>query len=82
MRVSDTAAFKAALAAFIDPDRLIDDPLRRLAYGTDASFYRLVPQLVVKVVSEQEVARLLQLAHEHRTLGPACPDRRSPIPCW
>lgn len=66
MRVSNMAAFKAALSVFIDSARLIDDPLRRLAYGTDASFYRLIPQLVVKVVSEQEVARLLQLAHEHQ----------------
>jgi len=48
-------------------DRLIDDPLRTLAYGTDASFYRLVPQLVVKVVDEAEVARLLQLADRHAT---------------
>ena len=40
------------LARFIPASRLVDDPLRRLAYGTDASFYRLVPQLVVVVESE------------------------------
>ena len=42
-------ALKAALGEFIAAERLIDDPLRTLAYGTDASFYRLIPQLVVKV---------------------------------
>jgi D-lactate dehydrogenase len=67
MTAPDIPGLKTALAAFIDADRLIDDPLRRLAYGTDASFYRLVPQLVVKVVDEREVGNLLRLAREYRT---------------
>ncbi|MDR9438477.1 MAG: FAD-binding and (Fe-S)-binding domain-containing protein [Halomonas sp.] len=46
---------KAALAASIPAERLIDDPLRTLAYGTDASFYRLVPQLVVRPENEAEL---------------------------
>jgi D-lactate dehydrogenase len=37
------------LAAFIPVTRLVTDPLRLLAWGSDASFYRLVPQLVVVV---------------------------------
>ncbi len=65
--IGDVGALKADLAEFIPSSRLIDDPLRCLAYGTDASFYRLVPQLVVKVESETEVARLLRLARYHRT---------------
>ena len=56
--------YAAALAEFIDEERLISDPLRTLAFGTDASFYRLIPQLVVTVINEQEVRRLLQLAPE------------------
>ena len=47
---TNVAQLKTALAQFIGEDRLIDDPLRTLAYGTDASFYRLIPQLVVKLV--------------------------------
>ena len=43
------------LSQTIPKERLIRDPLRRLAYGTDASFYRLIPQLVVRVQSEAEV---------------------------
>ncbi|MGM0914664.1 MAG: FAD-binding and (Fe-S)-binding domain-containing protein [Pseudomonadota bacterium] len=46
---------KAALAASLPDERLIDDPLRTLAYGTDASFYRLVPRLVVRPESEAEL---------------------------
>jgi len=48
------------LSAFIPGDRLITDPLRLLAWGTDASFYRLVPELVVVVESEGEIRRLLE----------------------
>jgi len=31
------------LRRFLPSERLINDPLRLLAYGTDASFYRLIP---------------------------------------
>ncbi len=58
-------AFFDQLQSFIPGERLITDPLRTLAYGTDASFYRLIPQIVVRVESEQEVVRLIGLAHEH-----------------
>ncbi|GAA0790548.1 FAD-binding and (Fe-S)-binding domain-containing protein [Marinobacterium sediminicola] len=58
-------AFHQQLQSFIPPERLITDPLRTLAYGTDASFYRLIPQIVVRVESETEVVRLIGLAHEH-----------------
>ncbi|MDI5891027.1 FAD-binding and (Fe-S)-binding domain-containing protein [Halomonas rhizosphaerae] len=55
---------KAALAATIPAERLIDDPLRTLAYGTDASFYRLVPQLVVRPENEAELQRTLAECRE------------------
>lgn len=55
------------LRAFIPQERLIHDPLRTLTYGTDASFYRLIPQLVVRVENETEVSRILSLARRHRT---------------
>ena len=46
-------------SAYISSDRLVTDPLRLLAWGTDASFYRLVPRIVVVVDDEDEVVRLL-----------------------
>ncbi|HWZ71991.1 MAG TPA: FAD-binding and (Fe-S)-binding domain-containing protein [Casimicrobiaceae bacterium] len=48
------------LSAYIPVDRLITDPLRLLTWGTDASFYRLVPHIAVVVESEDEVVRLLR----------------------
>ncbi|WP_225809710.1 FAD-binding and (Fe-S)-binding domain-containing protein [Halomonas lysinitropha] len=55
---------KDALAATIPAERLIDDPLRTLAYGTDASFYRLIPQLVVRPQNEAELQRTLAECRE------------------
>jgi D-lactate dehydrogenase len=46
----------------IPAERRFDDPLSTLAFGTDASFYRLIPQLVIRVESEDEVVGLLKLA--------------------
>src|ERR1700682_926586 len=48
------------LSAFIPDERLITDPLRLLTWGTDASFYRLVPHIAVVVESEDEVVGLLR----------------------
>jgi D-lactate dehydrogenase len=50
---------QARLARFLPAERLVDDPLRRLAYGTDGSFYRLIPQLVVVVEREDELLRVM-----------------------
>ncbi len=49
-------------AAFLAADRMMCDPFRTLAFGSDASFYRLVPKIVAKVRSREEVTRLLALA--------------------
>ncbi len=54
-----------ALSRILPRRQVIADPLRRLAYGTDASFYRLVPEVVAVVENEQEVQALLQAAREH-----------------
>ena len=55
------------VATFVAPERLITDPLRLLTWGTDASFYRLVPAIAVVVESEAEVRRLLAACTRHRT---------------
>ncbi|GAB6389006.1 FAD-binding and (Fe-S)-binding domain-containing protein [Stutzerimonas marianensis] len=58
--------FLAAVERLIPSERLFDDPLSTLAFGTDASFYRLIPKLVVRVESEAEVIDLLKLAQGAR----------------
>ncbi|HET8733205.1 MAG TPA: FAD-binding oxidoreductase, partial [Anaeromyxobacteraceae bacterium] len=49
-------------AAFLPPDRRMCDPFRTLAFGTDASCYRLIPRIVVMARTEDEVSRLVALA--------------------
>lgn len=56
------ATFTRDAERLIPHDRRFTDPLSTLAFGTDASFYRLIPQLVIRVESEDEVVELLNLA--------------------
>lgn len=48
------------LTELFPKEQVFTDELYRLAKGTDAGLYRLVPKAVVKVNSEDEVIRLLQ----------------------
>ena len=59
------SALLQALAPLFPERQVITDALRRLAYGTDASFYRLIPEVVVVVETEAEVQTLLRLAKAH-----------------
>ncbi|OZY50280.1 FAD-binding and (Fe-S)-binding domain-containing protein [Pseudomonas lundensis] len=56
------AAFLRDAERLIPQDRRFTDALSTLAFGTDASFYRLIPKLVVRIESEDEVVELLRLA--------------------
>jgi D-lactate dehydrogenase len=55
-------AFYDRITAFLPAKRIICGPFRNLALGDDASFYRLIPKIVVKAVTEAEVAKLLRAA--------------------
>ncbi|WP_268798024.1 FAD-binding and (Fe-S)-binding domain-containing protein [Pseudomonas huanghezhanensis] len=56
------ASFLTDVKRLIPTERRFEDALSTLAFGTDASFYRLIPKLVVRVESEDEVVALLKLA--------------------
>jgi D-lactate dehydrogenase len=55
----------SALRTHFPATSVITDELRLLAWGTDASFYRLIPQVVVVVESEDDVAHVLAVAAQH-----------------
>ncbi len=57
--------FYEAIEQSIATKRIITDPLRTLAFGTDASFYRLTPKIVVDAANEAEIQLLLEQAHFH-----------------
>ncbi len=65
MTVSDNdfRAFLSEARQLIPSDRITTDPLRLFAYGTDASFYRLVPKVVIDVIDAAEVQALLSKAN-------------------
>ena len=62
MKENNYMAFLQEARQFIPQERIYTDELRRLAWGTDAGFYRLIPQIVIRSSEEEEVSRLLTLA--------------------
>ena len=60
-------AFLEELREVVPASRIYTDPLRTLAYGTDASMYRLTPKIVVDAENEAEVSEAIRLARRHKT---------------
>lgn len=56
-----------ALKQHLPAHQVITDDLRRLAYGTDASFYRLIPQVIAVIESEAELRAVLAVAEQQQT---------------
>ncbi|MCF6173327.1 MAG: FAD-binding oxidoreductase [Campylobacteraceae bacterium] len=54
--------FYEQLITKLPKQRVFTDPLHTIAYGTDASFYRLVPKIVIWVNNSDEVAKILKLS--------------------
>ena len=59
-------AFLQEISQFVPQERIYTDELRRLAWGTDAGFYRLIPQIVIRSNNEQEISDLLRSATRHQ----------------
>ncbi len=57
--------FYHELTQQIDKKRIFHDPLHTLAFGTDASLYRLIPKIVIKAKDEKEVIFILGKAVLH-----------------
>lgn len=52
--------------SFIPLERIYTDELRTIAWGTDASEYRLTPKIVIRAKDEEEVSRILSEATKSR----------------
>ena len=59
-------AFLADIRQFICKDRIYTDELRTLGWGTDASFYRQIPQIVIRSDGEEELSRIVKTCRKHR----------------
>ena len=53
------------IKGIVSKDRIYTDDLRLLAWGTDAGFYRMIPQIVIRSNNEEEVSKLLSIASKH-----------------
>ncbi len=56
-----------SLRQHLPDNQVITDDLRRLAYGTDASFYRLIPQVIAVIESENDLEAVLTAARQNDT---------------
>ena len=54
------------LRQFVPSDRIYTDELRTLGWGTDASFYRQIPQIVIRSDNEQEVSKIVRTCQQHK----------------
>ncbi len=54
-----------AFRRILPSDRIYTDELRTLGWGTDASFYRQIPQVVIRSDNEEEISQIVKLCKEH-----------------
>lgn len=57
--------FQQQLQQQLPESAFIEDYSRRYAYGTDASFYRLVPELIVMVANPKQAQAVIKAANQH-----------------
>jgi len=62
--VKKTGGLKRLLNSILPANQIYDKYIDRFAKGTDAGFYRLIPQLVVQVNNENEISEVLKLTHK------------------
>lgn len=58
-------SFLQEINKLIPRKRVFTDELRTLAWGTDASFYRLIPKVVIIASDEKEVSDIVRIAHRN-----------------
>ena len=58
--------FLSDLRQFLPSDRIYTDELRTLGWGTDASFYRQIPKVVIRSDGEQEISQIVRLCRKHK----------------
>jgi D-lactate dehydrogenase len=58
--------FLTDLKALVPNERVYTDELRTLGWGTDASFYRQIPKVVVRSDGEEEIAQIVRLCRKYK----------------
>ena len=58
--------FLKAIQQFIPKDRIYTDELRTLGWGTDASFYRQIPKIVIRSDGEEEISKIVKACSSYK----------------
>ena len=58
-------AFLHEIREFVAPDRIYTDELRTLGWGTDASFYRQIPKVVIRSDGEDQIAKIVRACNKY-----------------
>ncbi|GAC18916.1 FAD-binding and (Fe-S)-binding domain-containing protein [Paraglaciecola arctica] len=66
MMSTQISIFTAAVAQILKPQGIITEYSKRYAYGTDASFYQLTPQLVLIVSNLSQLIQIVKLANSYQ----------------
>jgi D-lactate dehydrogenase len=61
-----TDQFFSELRQIVAAERIYTDELRTLGWGTDASFYRQIPKVVIRSDGEEEISKIVQLCKKHK----------------
>ena len=61
MLTGNYQTFYNTIVESIDASKVFTDKLHTLAYGTDASFYRLIPKIVIKTDNAEEVLAIFNV---------------------
>ena len=57
--------FLSHIRQFVPAERIYTDELRTLGWGTDASFYRQIPKVVIRSDSEAEISKIVRACKKY-----------------
>ena len=58
--------FLSEIRQFLPSERIYTDELRTLGWGTDASFYRQIPKVVIRSDGEAEIAKIVKACKKYK----------------
>ena len=58
--------FLSELKQFVPSDCIYTDELRTLGWGTDASFYRQIPKVVIRSDGEEEISKIVKACKKYK----------------
>ena len=58
--------FLSELKQFVPSDRIYTDELRTLGWGTDASFYRQIPKVVIRSDGEEDISKIVKACKKYK----------------